>query len=423
VRDPNEVYETLNQLTDDRIRSCIRTDLTKNCGIWDRETRVPEDLPFVAAIPFPSTPSSDLQAPVKSYLGLLAMWGGAGPDLRYLEQAHEGFFCHRFGLAADTVVPGATVRGAIVYQLGECSRVIPLAPILQQVTSDVWFGFEDNAIKAGAITRSLTYSKSVAFVHHTVGNDSDVSGGFFYAFHFGANDSDLWGTYRYRFALDQSGVVGVEPEEVAFHATGSLGPELGPGIGIPGLQPRLAKKDGDLATRFRAMALSLQTIPNPSMGAALANIISSNECASDDPSALAESCAGAADALGAVVVSGVGNSWTDDDKAHGMCSFGASGCRRLGIDPNPILARRWRCVADAGDPQRPYCHFIVPVKRLNPMSDQLETVFYDGPEVDNPAFWLGQYAKGQPGNALCEPPRGLDQHQWIAHPYAKAQYP
>ena len=428
-RDPNEVHDTFASMTDDQIRA----------GRWNREATSPSVLPMVAALPYPSALQPDLTQPLLTNLGTLAIWG-SGPDIKYLNSAHSSeFFCHRFKSAADAVEIGPSVQAAVVYRRSLCSQYLtyartaaigsaPLNDVLEGVTQNVWQNFKSGAKSAATVSQTLGYSKAISYVHLNATDPRDVTGGFIYSFHFGANDSDFWGTFRYEFGLDYAGVLMVTPTQIAWHDTGSLAPELGEGTVSPGLKAALGDAHGTLANTIKGRALAAQTIPNPSSNQLpgsnlqLEDFFQKYACEPSKPDTVPAACADAASFLAELVrlkLVNSGTQLTDVQLNTLRCSFGdRKSCSAVQTDPTPILNARWRCAPAIAANTPPYCHFVVPFKRLNAMPDQVELVFFDGPEYANAAYGLSLLAP-----SMCQQPESpASSSQWIPHSYATAQY-
>jgi MYXO-CTERM domain-containing protein len=62
------------------------------------------------------------------------------------------------------------------------------------------------------------------------------------------------------------------------------------------------------------------------------------------------------------------------------------------VDDDSGVLKRWSCVPDRPDATKPggppghHCEFTIPAKRLNVYPDSVELVWFDGKEVNNPAY-------------------------------------
>jgi hypothetical protein len=86
------------------------------------------------------------------------------------------------------------------------------------------------------------------------------------------------------------------------------------------------------------------------------------------------------------------------------CAIGSpAACAQLGINPIPILNDHWFCAPPPGGAASgAFCHFLIPVKRLNPMPDKMGLVFFDGDEVDNAAYAVASMIQSVQPGALCD---------------------
>lgn len=354
ARDSASIVSDLVQLSDADIAS----------GAWTRQTAIPSALPRVVAMPYPLNAQSSTTAAATLGFEPRMFWG-TSPDLGTPNVANES--------SCDGSAHRGAIRSVAVYQDALCATTLPLDDLLAQVTTGLWDGFRTN----GSLSNpAQQYTHAVS----TLGRGEpsgpyDVRAGFLLAFHYGAQvlgiGSDVWGLYRYRFGLDD-GVLAIDK-------TQRLRVDGSGGLGSTFVQKLEASLDGELPARVGSSARGqqMQTLPI------------SRECA-----AVTE-CGSSADALAALVTplsmaaAGIANP-TNDQIMHVRCALGSAvACRAIGRSAD--LSRAWSCPdptwANGVDPASgKVCRLVTRAKRLTAMSDELQLVWFDDAELDNPAF-------------------------------------
>lgn len=377
LRDPNEIYNTVASLTDDDIIA----------GRWVDETAVPHGRPRVLVVPDP---------PASSYVGVdynvplgttyWPAWDGT-PSSAVISRHPEVHRCLSTTSPAGPSGPGDGVRAVFLYDRGLCRRPLELRQtVLDPAVNQIWRHFDDEVSPIATARRR--YSVAISYVRKDQG---DVLGGFFYAFHFVVNgETHLWGNYRYDFALDDSDIPTVRPLKIALHSTGGLAPLTEGRLGTA-----LGADDGDLVKTLREGAAASLTVPP--------FFYQTVDCSPGMP--VAPTCARAATDLAQSLRARAGQTWSADDLVHARCAVGdLNSCDQLSRDGSTILTQRWRCAPAATDPQQPVCQFVLPVKRMNPMPDAIDMVFFDKEgEVDNAAYAVA----GLIGSSECQDPESV----------------
>jgi hypothetical protein len=365
ARDPGSLATRLAGLDDAAIRA----------GQWTAEAATPDPTARVAAMPYPPNASFDLSRPVSVSLNTPMFYGGALPSRRNGETS-----CLRPGRGTAAFYEGG-VRGAAIYQHGACAARVDTGEKLAQIGGALFDRFRTSDGISDAVD---VYTKTHVALRREEGDE--ILPGFLLAFHYDATvagwpGNDVSGTFEYRFGLDQ-GVLALT--RVTEHRT-----QYG---GLHGLLLRSRLRDAlqmDLPQEFRAQAQAQQEVVD----------IFSGSCAA------ATDCAGSAEALASLITAaGLGEvgipGATQAQIDRARCAVGsAAACARLGRTAD--LTGRWSCQQPAGS-----CAFRLPAKRLNGKPDELELVWYDGPELDNPAFAFAAAAGAKGRGQLCSaPPR------------------
>jgi hypothetical protein len=184
---------------------------------------------------------------------------------------------------------------------------------------------------------------------------------FHYSFDLAGVGNEIWATWEFLFGL-ADGELTVTAHEDHQDYSGVWGPIASGKLrdGLNGLPERL-----------RASSRDRQEILDPHWGFV--------ECGVPDDCALAAELVATGIATSTNLAHLGLASPNATDLAHMQCAVGqASACATLGRAPD--LAAHWSCRDDHK------CRFRLPIKRLNPGPEQLELVWFDGVELDNPAF-------------------------------------
>ena len=362
-------------MTDDQIRQ----------GVWDQRTAQPSARPRVVALPVSLDPKPEAPRPAAVNLPLTPddFWGPSEAVTEVLGARA----CHPAG-DPNRWDNSGVVWTAAVYQHGACSTTTNLTDdILMPIVSGLWDRFRTN----GDVNNPQSiyrYATSVveqgSFTTFKQGSNipnNNMRGGFLLAFHFTGDHAsvgnEVWGKFKYLFAL-RNGVLTIEDDDITQISLNSKGVW---GWAFENSLAAGLKKDLPSELTAKARGQQLQELPPP------ATCRTFSEC--ENASAfLAASIT--ADKLTKV---GVQNP-TNDQLVHLRCSVGsAADCERLGRSPD--LASHWSCPLSSFFVPNSTCKFLLPAKRLLVFPDQLELVWFDDFEFDNPAFAL--YVAGYPG--------------------------
>ncbi|MEJ7733523.1 MAG: hypothetical protein WKG00_30545 [Polyangiaceae bacterium] len=363
---------------------------------WDAITQVPDpgysDATWPATLVLPY-PNAHLVFPPFSEttkdLELSDFWLNADPA----------------GLAADP--DGGAVRAAWVYDHGLCSRETKPESMMIQSGLDAWYTVVDK-------TDDYTHSQTRLYMNLATWLDAyddpqngqqPPTGGFFINTYlsFDMQDPlgvlDLAAAYQYEVVLDE-GLVKIDPFKLNINADGDI-------FDI-GYDETVEAFEETTPGRVNANLFNQQTVR-----------LTEHECTVGDPT----TCADAATALGFVVTIGT-------DLIGGYANEEVDAMVAVAEDTEA----NWACVPDVYDlPGFPgMCEYIVRGKRLNHYVDAFEVVWFDGKEVDNPAYVLWVAANVPPPDAddeeeavaqqiatLCSwsPPSGaVDDGTWIRVP-------
>ncbi|MEJ7731094.1 MAG: hypothetical protein WKG00_18000 [Polyangiaceae bacterium] len=317
-----------------------------------------------------------------------------------------------------------SVKAARVYDHGACSLQRPVSSIYDVVNERLFETFGRQAeVEQDCGIEVLRYgSHAVTYLDHDPGDPVSARGGFMLDFHyyidthniFAAN-IDIWFNSDFRFQLTGpgaalqdgtpvgAGVLDVAPRINYFHVDG---------YGAQGIADRLQTGLAEtLPDTLRAVSLDEQS-RNPFEGS------SSCDPADDTP------CVGAAGILGVGV---------------------AAGATALGLLPDESVALQllvandggnahWRCVrttpgADACDSNPPpaehECRFVTRAKRLNVYPDAVELVWFDGKELDNPAYalWVAAHNPATDENARNELCAWHPEDTWYRRSFTRRSAP
>lgn len=392
LRDPNEFHDTLTSLKDEDVLS----------GRWASETAAPSSRPNVLVMPFSPEPGFTLPS-YQVPLGTLyyPAWGPGGASGAFVQAHPEGYQCR--SVAAGTVGNGHAVRAAFLYDRGLCSSAVPMSEVIDATIAESTNKMREGLYKAGAVTLRRRYNIATSYTRAELGH---VLGGIFWAFHVIANsETHIWGKMRLEFSLHR-GIPTWTPREDSYGYSGGMGPSWGEwlrnGIVVNGSVVILPLAQ-ELINGFEAKAISKLTLK----GAMFGSDITCNVEAKPDE--LARTCARAAAKLAAFAIDDNpfargpnSRALTTGEQDQFRCALGDdAACGRRGVNAESQRQGRWSCGHVKEESDVGSCDFIIPVKRLNPMPDRLELVFFDSrDEFDNAALAVSfRY-----GPTMCVPP-------------------
>jgi hypothetical protein len=335
----------------------------------------PRLIPNVVVIPYPSG-GTDPTLPVTVTLASNMFWGQLGPDLSsgLLPSVTS---CSPVSSPQTTHETGSIAAFA-VFQRGACSKMTALNTVLSQVTTQLFSSFSN-----GVGNAKQNYNEAISFIarpglldpeasQFDPNDPYDVRGGFLLKFSFSGDHAfttnEVSAKYHYFFGL-RGGVVAID--EFVSH-----------GVNANGLY--------DWAFKNSIRAGLETTLPQTFFSAAQAKQMRPLPGASPACNTVSD-CSIAAALLSAVInpstlaQAGIPNAAAADVRGL-QCAVGLdSACAQAGLSSQ--FNDRWVC-APPNQGQPAVCQYVVPIKRLNVFEDELETVFFDGPEVHNGAFAL-----------------------------------
>jgi hypothetical protein len=297
------------------------------------------------------------------------------------------------------------VQAARVYDHGQCSGLQKFDDLFATINTQLWSFIAQFIVTADGTcpddesTATLGFSTIASYLTHTPGDPLSAGGGFLLNTQFlntinapaslVGQDNHVTFTYRYDYVLTD-GILSLTPTQVlvptlidGYNAdglrttidqvltTGILGKPCsnGPGMspGTPGL-PEI----------FQNLARRKQAVPFPS------------SCTLEET----QPCAAAQVQLAALIGT-TGLALTSTEKAALEATAAA-------MDSNGVYTN-WSCVLDSNvppfcppdgacppppDPGSRHCEYAVRAKRLNVFPDEVELVWFDGKELDNPTYAL-----------------------------------
>jgi hypothetical protein len=332
----------------------------------------PGILPNAAVLAFPAGDSS---APQTMPLAASMFWGAGGA----VSFAGGGLTANACYPAATSRawVSGTDIAAVAVYQHGLCAQTEPLSALLAPVASNLYASF------AGSVNNpTKDYLEVESFVarpgflepssaQFSTNDPTDVRGGFDLNFDFHGDHAsagnEVGADYHYYFGL-RNGVLDVDTfVSHALFDSGVYGWAFADRIRT-GLEQTLPQT-------FYATAQAKQAQEIPGVN---------NGCQVADDCTLPASLLSGAITVDALQKNGFPAA-TPTDVLHMQCAMGnTSACQLVGLPDQ--FANRWTCAPGAST--APTCHYVVPIARINVFEDEIEAVFYDGPEIDNGAYGL-----------------------------------
>jgi hypothetical protein len=332
----------------------------------------PGVLPAVAVLPYPP---SDGTQPVTVQLASGTFWGSNGPT-SYTNGGLVSPFCQPVA-TPRAWVGGTDIAAVAAFQHGACSQTEPMTAVLTQVVSGVYSNFSS---QVGHARRN--YLEAESFVVRPglfepsgsgfpTNDPYDVHGGFDLTFDFFGDyagvTNEVGADYHFYFGL-RDGVVSAD----TFVSHGIWDNGVWGWAFADKIQTGLEQS---LPQSFFLNAQAVQARPLP-------NLSPSCTVVDDCNTAAGELSAGIT--LDSMSTAGFVNP-TTADLARLQCAVGNDGaCNSIGATPQ--FTKRWICVPPGSSQSS--CEYVVPVKRINAMEDQIEAVLFDGPELDNGAYGL-----------------------------------
>jgi hypothetical protein len=329
----------------------------------------PRVIPKIVVVPFPKT--SDPTQPTTLALASSAFWGPQGASL---DLTLSG--CYPVS-SPQTWQPKGRIGAIAVFQHGACARVTPVDEVLSQVTSQLFLNFRQSVDNA-----KQNYIAAMSFVVRPGLLDPQAP-------QFNANDPNARGGFALDFSFSGDHASSTNEVSALYHYFYGL---RGGVLVIDDFVSRGINQSGVFGWAFaNNMQTALErTLPQTFFLSAQSKQMRALPGANPTCSATSD-CAIAASLLGATITSQTlaqagATTPTARDVNRMRCAVGVdTACQGLGL-PSPFNDR-WAC-APPGPAQPPVCQYVVPIKRLNAFEDELETVFFDGPEFDNGAFGL-----------------------------------
>jgi hypothetical protein len=306
----------------------------------------------------------------------------------YSENNKRQLYAEDFYAAAP-----ASIQAVRVYNHGACSKeVLTTGPdgLLDKVGESLWRKFAEQSLLDDDkecrtwVHPYRVFSSSMNYLDHRAGEQTDLRGGFFLHFQYGAVIDVFFAdnltfnyTTRYEYTLSQGILAlgsyhydgfasGFDAEEYADDLAGAFGDCTKTNCtDIPKGFYQAAKEE---QTRYilGQTALSL--------------------CAPDvyDPCGDVVSYALLGVDSGASTLETLGMEFFSDDDRDAMK---AAMARHISDDPSLPL-KDWTCIPTEPNGDLGHCAFTLPAKRLNVYPDSVELVWFDGKEVNNPAYAL-----------------------------------
>lgn len=394
LRDPNEMHDTLGAMTDAKILD----------GTWATETKTPDTRPRVLVMPLPAPPNASTSTEAALGTTRYPAWH-PGPSGHVIAKHPETYQCH--ALANPSYIgSGHAVRGLALYDRGACETSVSIrSDIAPALLSQALSRVKDGLSKAGAVKTGHRYNVAASYTRF---EDSTPKGGLFWAFHFVANEeTHIWGNYRLEFTLNDRGVPSLDVKEFAYHATGGMAPSWGEWIHHGSLLNKSLAEEVTLGFEDAARQRLLITTPFVTEAACDKN---------DTPEQLATKCASAATDLANLVVPASrqidGRDLTQAERDRLKCSIGDTDACGDDSRARTIRKERWICGEFPAEPKGRTdgkCNFVVPVKRINALPDQLGLVFFDQrQEFDNAAVAVTPLAEAR----MCAAPEPVGGAVW-----------
>jgi len=313
------------------------------------------------------------------------------PSLVHLDLTTSQFAPYDFLQAPCSVPDGAvSVKAARLYQHGLCSYPMALAGLMHQVSDAVWQGFVDEMMaESGPDLAAREWFHTFAYLDHEEGAPLDLRGGFHVDLYYRVelweafvNDLHLWFNTNYRFTLGSgadAGLLGVKPAFNYAHVEGY---------------------DAQAAADGMKNALMV-TLPD----AFLANSAAQQLSPPMGPCWGTPTCGFVAGKFAQAINDGgdlLGLSKPEKDQMIAVANA---------EDGNGEY-KNWRCVSSesAGD----QCHYVLRAKRINVTPTDVELVWFDDKERDNPTYALWVAAHADPETA---PDTIAELCKWQQDPY------
>jgi hypothetical protein len=283
------------------------------------------------------------------------------------------------------------IEAVRVYNHGACSTEVLTTGqdgLLDKVGESLWRKFAEQSLLDGDeecrtwVHPYRLFSSSMNYLDHRAGEQTDLRGGFFLHFQYGAVIDVFFAdnlkfnyTARYEYTLSR-GILALG----SYHFDG-----FASGFDVEEYADDLAGAFGD------CKKANCTDIPKGFYQAAkegqtqyILGQTALSQCAPDnyDP---CENITGYVDfgiESGANTLEALGvESFSDDDRD----ALKAAMARR---DKAGLPLKDWTCIPTEPNGDLGYCAFTIPAKRLNVYPDSVELVWFDGKEVDNPAYAL-----------------------------------
>jgi hypothetical protein len=394
LRDPNEVHDTLAAMTDAKVLD----------GTWAAETNTPEGRPRVLVMPIPTPPSGSTSHQAALGTAYYPAWH-PGPSRFVITNHPEMYQCHALA-SPNTIGSGHAVRGLALYDRGTCENSVSIGGVIApKLLSQALNRVKDGLSKAGAITTGHRYNVAASYTRF---EQSIPKGGLFWAFHFVANEeTHIWGNFRLELVLNDRGVPSLDVKELAYHATGGMASTWGRALHDGSVFNKPLADETRVGFENGATQQLLITTP----------FVAAVSCEENDtPEQLATKCSPVAADLAKLAVPESrqvdGRVLTQAERDRLKCSIGdASGC---GDDSRAraIRTQRWICGEFPDGSTTGKCNFVIPVKRINALPDQLGLVFFDNRyEFDNAALAVAQLAEAR----MCAAPEPIGNATWATY--------
>lgn len=360
-------------------------------GTWDSPSILPLPIRDVVVLPFPpadaSTPSPESTSALHD-----AMFDEA-------TQPPSTLSCQRVDSAGQRQVSDDVIA-ALAYVSGQCSSHVvyqtddPSNPgVLQQIAAGLWDQFD----ASGDISnKKQKYTKAIGVIAQDLSNPVqrqftnlpvDYVGAFLLAFNYSADiigtTHHITGEYQYQFAL-QDGFLALIPLKIRLDSDWY---DLCPFCLSESVESGLKK---DIPTQFLQLAETQQSFPTG---------ISCTKVTDCGPAGKL-----VASQISASILSANGYPSAASSVNTLKCTAGdLDACQANGFRSDPgVLADNWTCQIPPKSKEG-QCALQLRAKRLIPHEDEVELVWFDGPEWFNAAFALA-IASGGPANTpkLCQ---------------------
>jgi hypothetical protein len=290
-----------------------------------------------------------------------------------------------------------SIKAAIVYDHGQCSRNTSTKDLLRQVSDGVWAGFLEKFNKGtwGNPPQPICNGEAHAFRKHSrtlawlrEDDQQALRGGFFLSLHYFihifswlAADIDAFFLMKYRWKLDK-GVLAVSAD-------------IDPWYNVEGYDASSVKDQftealkNELPKRLGARSLDQQTVDVFKPGSLTGRV----HCRPKD----ASPCRDATNWFALAIMGGAQRLRSEGKVDLSNAEMTSLAIAANGADGNGKA--NWRCVPDdpdvvSDDLDKNHCEFVARAKRLNVYPDRLELVWFDGKETSNPAYalWVAAHA-------------------------------